>query len=107
MPTTPVTGRIGSPVPSSRKGLRLPHERDESSTDVQRTDQIAPVQADQMEQARQDMEGPQQDTDCRARPQSTDSACPPGPVADASPAVPEPNERTDEGATRQRPSKPG
>lgn len=76
MPTTPVTRRIGGRSASRSVGMREPHERDESSTDAMKKDELAPVQADQMEQARRDLESPQQDTDCYKALEGKGGACP-------------------------------
>jgi hypothetical protein len=75
MPTTPVIRKIGGQEPDKSSGMKMPHERDESSSDAKEKKDLEPVQSEQMEQARKDMEGPQQDTDCYAMPQPDDSAC--------------------------------
>jgi hypothetical protein len=76
MPTKPVSRRIGGTSRAGSENLPLPHERDESSTDAMNEGELNPVQAEQMEQARRDMESDQQNTDCRSMPQPEGSACP-------------------------------
>jgi hypothetical protein len=76
MPTKPVTRRIGGAERSRSAGMSMPHERDESSTHAKDKSQLNPVQSDQMEQARRDLESDRQDTDCRSVPQPEGSACP-------------------------------
>jgi hypothetical protein len=85
MTTTPVTRRIGGQAQTRRSRMRMPHERDESSTHAEHEGQLEPVQSEQMEQARQDLESEQQDTDCRSLPTEEGSACP-TPPADSIPA---------------------
>jgi hypothetical protein len=84
MATTPVTRSIGGQHRTRQSGLRMPHERDESSAHAADSEKLEPVQAEQMEQARQDLESGQQDTDCRASPTPEGSACP-TPPADSVP----------------------
>ena len=54
--------------------LRQPNDRDESSTDADRIEETAPVQREQMERARRDVESDRRDTDCRSMPQGTSPA---------------------------------
>lgn len=61
--------------PSDR--MRMPHERDESSTENARPDDKAEVQRETMKRARKDIESPQQDTDCRSQPNASPD-CPQG-----------------------------
>jgi hypothetical protein len=76
MATTPVSRRIGGTSRSGSRGMKMPHERDESAANAKNHDELEPVQAEQMEQARQDLESGQQDTDCRSTPVQPDTACP-------------------------------
>jgi hypothetical protein len=83
MPRTSTTTNLDSPDGRVPQGddLRQPNERDASSTDAARADGLAPVQRDQMERARRDVEGPGRDTDCRSMPNgSTDCAQPDDPA---------------------------
>ena len=61
--------------PSDR--MRMPHERDESSTENARIDDKAGVQRETMARARKDIESKQQDTDCRSQPNASPD-CPHG-----------------------------
>ncbi len=71
--TTTITEPLGGRTPRG-EDLRQPNDRDESSTDADRVDELAPVQREQMERARRDAEGPRRDTDCRSMP-SASPAC--------------------------------
>jgi hypothetical protein len=79
MATTPGPRKIGGATEPRQDRLRMPHERDESATQAADSDSLDPVQAEQMEQARIDKEGAQQNTDCRSLPPEEGSACPPVP----------------------------
>ncbi len=65
--TTTIVEPLGGRAPRGGD-LRQPNDRDESSTDADRPDELAPVQRDQMERARRDAEGPRRDTECRSIP---------------------------------------
>jgi hypothetical protein len=64
--------------------MRMPHERDESATHGAHEEQLEPVQAEKMEQARRDVESEQQDTDCHGQPAAQDSDCPAPPAGSRS-----------------------
>lgn len=76
MPTTPIVQRLGDRRRAGDADTRLPHERDESSTDADDRDELAPVQAEQMQQALEDETSERQDTDCRSQPPPEGSPCP-------------------------------
>jgi len=72
--TTTIADPLGGAEPAPQD-LRQPNDRDESSKDAQRIEELAPVQREQMERARRDLESDRRDTDCRSVPQQPDGAC--------------------------------
>lgn len=75
-PTRTIFEPLGGSAPLG-DDLRTPADRDESSTDADRSDELAPAQREQMERARRDAQGPGVDTDCRGTPGSSDACAQP------------------------------
>ena len=65
--TTTIIEPLGGRAPRG-DDLRQPNDRDESSTDAARVDELAPAQREQMARAGRDADGPRRDTDCRSMP---------------------------------------
>jgi hypothetical protein len=59
--------------------MRMPHERDESAAGSAGSTRALPAQAGLLKQAHRDLARGLQDTDCRAIPNVSGSACPPQP----------------------------
>jgi hypothetical protein len=66
------------PAFGSAERLKLPHERDESPTDLAKRGERGARQRELMEQAKDDLDHGLVDTDCRA-PHGSESPCPPMP----------------------------